>query len=249
MKTRYFVQLGVLSGVLSVSAITQDIHTTKSGAATAVPAVVRTTTSANGSVQQNSAAHATAISYLIITPKAATRARIMHAQTVHRGDQNMRQRTPLVPNFPDSNTETGAAKQNNTVAQPQPNTFTPPPRAYANYANAVPRPAGTNVLTNSSSKTNTTETARSEGPKVLPLYEANGPAYNDSDPLLGYQREQAEKGNPESQYAIGLRYLNGVGVEQNDVLAREWLEKASAGGNLRARAKLRELNAPIDLTK
>jgi hypothetical protein len=245
MTTLSFLQFGVLSGVLSVSAITQDASSAKSGTITVVPAVVRTTTSAAGSKSQNSPVRPTPISYVYITPKAATRARMIHAQTVHRADQNAK--TPLVPNFPDSNTETNAAKQNNTPPQQPFYTYTPPVRPYANTI--VPRPAGTNVLTNGSFKTNATETARSEGPKVMPIHEVSGPAYNDSDPLLGYQREQAEKGNPESQYAIGLRYLTGTGVEQSDTLGREWLEKASAGGNLKARAKLRELNAPVDLSK
>jgi TPR repeat protein len=43
---------------------------------------------------------------------------------------------------------------------------------------------------------------------------------------------------------MGLRYLDGNGVVQSDALAREWLTKASANGNLKARARLRALNSP-----
>jgi hypothetical protein len=79
--------------------------------------------------------------------------------------------------------------------------------------------------------------------KALPISVARGPAFDDRDPLLGYQQEQAAKGNPESQYAMGVRHLTGNGVVQDEGLAREWLEKASANGNLRARTKLRELKS------
>lgn len=237
MKTRYF--LGIVTGLLSVSAAT------KPDTLTTVPAVAR---NSNGTIQQSSAAHPVLIAsggtYLYITPKSATRARLMHAQTVHRADQNAKPKMPVIPNFPDSNTETATARPANN--QNNYNNYVPP--VYANNG------FGAAVTTNSfgarpSAKTNVTETAQVEGPKVMPIHEASGPAYNDSDPLLGYQREQAEKGNPESQYAMGLRYLRGTGVEQSDVLARQWFEKASAGGNLNARAKLRELNAPLDLSK
>jgi hypothetical protein len=77
--------------------------------------------------------------------------------------------------------------------------------------------------------------------KIQPISEVKGPAFNDNDPLLGYQKQQAEKGDPQAQYALGIRYLTGNGVEENFILARHWLEKSSKNGNLKARAKLREL--------
>jgi hypothetical protein len=77
--------------------------------------------------------------------------------------------------------------------------------------------------------------------RMPPISQAGGPLYNDSDPLLEYQKQHAAKGNPQSQYALGMRYLTGAGVEQSDVLARQWLERSSEGGNLRARAELRKL--------
>jgi hypothetical protein len=93
------------------------------------------------------------------------------------------------------------------------------------------------------------EKPKIEGPRPTPISEASGPLYNERDPLLGYQREQAEKGNSESQYALGMRYLSGTGVGQDEKLGREWLEKASAQGNLKARSKLRELNNPSNQTE
>jgi hypothetical protein len=68
--------------------------------------------------------------------------------------------------------------------------------------------------------------------------------FDDKETLLSYQKEQAEKGNAESQYAVGIRYLTGNGLEKNEQLAIEWLQRASSGGNLKARAKLRDLRSP-----
>lgn len=85
---------------------------------------------------------------------------------------------------------------------------------------------------------------QSRAERVQPISEVKGPAFNDRDSLLSYQRSEAEKGNPQAQFALGIRYLTGNGVEQNQSLAQQWLEKASAQGNLKARSKLRELKAP-----
>jgi TPR repeat protein len=128
--------------------------------------------------------------------------------------------SPVVPNPPSEN-----------------NTLTPARPFYA-YRQLMP------VSTNTTPKTKTMALNEQdeERPRSLPVSEYSGPAYNDSDPLLGYQQERAQKGNPESQYAMGLRYLEGNGVVQSDALAREWLSKASSNGNLKARAKLRALD-------
>ena len=40
-----------------------------------------------------------------------------------------------------------------------------------------------------------------------------------------------------------MRYLNGIGVEQNEVLAREYLEKSAAQGDTRASQGLKALGA------
>ena len=52
----------------------------------------------------------------------------------------------------------------------------------------------------------------------------------------------AEMGNAESQHALGLCYLLGEGVMQNDRQAIYWLEKAAAQGHSAAQELLSELN-------
>jgi TPR repeat protein len=171
--------------------------------------------------------------------KAGTRARntqILRNEMIRRQQQQLQQAQQQK-----AQQEQAAATNNqNPVLVPNPpseNAFTPAKPFYV-YRQFMP------VSTNAAPKTKTivlTEQGE-ETPRSLPVSEYSGPAYNDSDPLLGYQRERAQKGNPESQYALGLRYLDGNGVMQSDALAREWLAKASANGNLKARAKLRALD-------
>lgn len=44
-------------------------------------------------------------------------------------------------------------------------------------------------------------------------------------------RESAEKGNSDTQYELGWRYVDGVGVEQNATNAVAWFEKAADAGD------------------
>ncbi len=67
--------------------------------------------------------------------------------------------------------------------------------------------------------------------------------YNDSDSILEFQKQNASKGDSRSQYALGLRYLEGIGVERNEILAREYLQKSSAQGDPRAKEKLKQLES------
>jgi TPR repeat protein len=60
--------------------------------------------------------------------------------------------------------------------------------------------------------------------------------------LLAYQKEQAEKGSAVSQFDLGMRYLKGDGVEQDEKLGREWIEKSAKQGNEDAAKKLKELD-------
>jgi hypothetical protein len=65
--------------------------------------------------------------------------------------------------------------------------------------------------------------------------------YETDDPLLAFQRANAAKGFPESQYVMGMRYLSGLGVPQDEGKAREYLQAAASRGNFRAKEKLRQL--------
>ncbi len=59
--------------------------------------------------------------------------------------------------------------------------------------------------------------------------------------VLEFQKQQAEKGSSYAQYEMGLRYLEGRGVEQDAAKGREWLEKAAQNGSSEAKRKLQTL--------
>ena len=59
---------------------------------------------------------------------------------------------------------------------------------------------------------------------------------------LAFQKQQAEAGSPSFQYALGLRYLSGDGVEKNSETARHWFDLAAKQGNQQASKKMEELN-------
>jgi hypothetical protein len=65
--------------------------------------------------------------------------------------------------------------------------------------------------------------------------------YDDTNPLVEFQKQQAAKGFPPSQYVLGIRYLEGIGVEKNAAKGKELLNKAAAQGHLNARDKIREI--------
>jgi|GEM_PF-2941219 len=58
---------------------------------------------------------------------------------------------------------------------------------------------------------------------------------------VDYQKKRAEEGSGQAQYDLGVRYLKGDGVELNDKLGREWLEKSAKNGFSQAQRKLDEL--------
>lgn len=63
---------------------------------------------------------------------------------------------------------------------------------------------------------------------------------NDVKQFEFYKR-RAEEGSDHAQYELGVRYLNGKGVDKDEKLAREWLGKAAKQGNKEAAAKLAQL--------
>jgi len=50
--------------------------------------------------------------------------------------------------------------------------------------------------------------------------------------------DAAEQGDPEAQYKLALRYLEGDGVKKNEKTAAAWLEKAAAQDHKEAMKKL-----------
>lgn len=62
----------------------------------------------------------------------------------------------------------------------------------------------------------------------------------DAKVTAAYQR-RAEAGDAEAQYEVGLRCLDGKGIEKSVAKAREWLQKAASQSHSKAKAKLAEL--------
>eukprot|EP01051_Picozoa_sp_SAG22_P013573 SAG22_NODE_1537_length_4188_cov_108.843238_1_plen_134_part_00 len=58
-----------------------------------------------------------------------------------------------------------------------------------------------------------------------------------------YNRQAAEAGDSWALTKMGMRCLKGEGVPQDDLAARQWLERAAANGSKQALAKLTELDA------
>ena len=58
---------------------------------------------------------------------------------------------------------------------------------------------------------------------------------------VDFQKKRAEEGSGQAQYDLGVRYLKGDGVQRNDPLGREWLQKSANNGYIHAQRKLDEL--------
>lgn len=77
-----------------------------------------------------------------------------------------------------------------------------------------------------------------------PIVPAATPEQKDAaeKKLIEWQKQRAQSGSDNAQYELGVRYLTGKGVEQNDAEAKKWLQKAAAQGHSQAKRKLEELN-------
>jgi TPR repeat protein len=58
---------------------------------------------------------------------------------------------------------------------------------------------------------------------------------------IEFQKRRAEEGSATAQYDLGMRYLKGDGVEQNEAKGRELLEASAKNGFNPAAKKLEEL--------
>ncbi|MDB6130269.1 MAG: Sel1 repeat [Verrucomicrobiales bacterium] len=64
------------------------------------------------------------------------------------------------------------------------------------------------------------------------------------DKLIQFQMRQAAIGLPTAQYELGLRYLNGDGLEKQPDKARELFQKSAAQGNAEAKKQLEAMPPP-----
>src|SRR2546430_1670593 len=60
--------------------------------------------------------------------------------------------------------------------------------------------------------------------------------YNsESEPVIFYEnlkdtQKEAENGNKEAQFNLGVYYEKGIGIEKNEVKAFDWYQKAAENG-------------------
>ncbi len=97
-------------------------------------------------------------------------------------------------------------------------------------------------MSDQSSKNGSTLMSRAEaGDPVAQIELARQLAESTVPDLLGavrWFRAAAEKGNPEAQYLLAVRYLNGQGVEQSPTEAVNWLRRAAEQGHAGAQDSL-----------
>ena len=67
--------------------------------------------------------------------------------------------------------------------------------------------------------------------------------------LVAYYKARAEKGSESALFELAMRYLAGKGVEKNEKLGMEWLEKAAKNGSTAAGKKLAELKPAVKTTE
>ena len=77
-------------------------------------------------------------------------------------------------------------------------------------------------------------------PKPKPIAEG-GTVFDDRRAVLEYQQQSARKGNAQALYTMALRYLDGIDVSKNEMLAMQYLHEARNAGEVRARDKITEL--------
>ncbi|HEY1170369.1 MAG TPA: hypothetical protein VGH19_03275 [Verrucomicrobiae bacterium] len=105
-------------------------------------------------------------------------------------------------------------------------------------------PGGLGVTPEAYNKAKAVATTTPPAPVVVPrnINPAKQTAEETELKVLDFQRQQAEKGSGYAQYQLGLRYLEGRGVELDATKGREWLEKAAQNGNADAIKKLSALD-------
>jgi len=59
--------------------------------------------------------------------------------------------------------------------------------------------------------------------------------------MIEFQKKRAAEGSPSAQYELGLRYLAGDGVEQDEAAGMKLLEQSAAQDYTLAKKKVEEL--------
>ncbi len=132
---------------------------------------------------------------------------------------------------------------------PVPQAAPPPddPRFTSRYGSARPRTAQPAVAPTA---TPVRPSAAAPAPGSVAAPVAIPAPVRQADPereqrIINFQRQNAASGNPSAQYDLGMRYLRGNGVEQDDTQAMEWLKLAAQNGDGRAKKELAALQAKV----
>lgn len=59
---------------------------------------------------------------------------------------------------------------------------------------------------------------------------------------IEFQKKRAEEGSATAQYDLGMRYLNGDGVERSAEMAKKWIDLAAKQDHTQAKQQLELLN-------
>ena len=75
------------------------------------------------------------------------------------------------------------------------------------------------------------------------LYQEGLEAYDNSDyeTAFSYFRQAAEQGHTNAEYEVGMCYLDGDGVNEDEYEAAKWFRKAALKGHEEAQFELAEL--------
>ena|SRR5438477_2531025 len=106
----------------------------------------------------------------------------------------------------------------------------PPPAGGAPASKPAPPPRTAAPMTNNTAVPAPPRPADAEKAKLETLRKT-----------IEFQKKRAAEGSPSAQYELGLRYLSGDGVEQDEAAGRKWLEDSAKQDYTPAKKKLDEL--------
>jgi hypothetical protein len=112
-----------------------------------------------------------------------------------------------------------------------------PPICFGDYSDPAAMRVLADVLTVGEAEI---ENAFSCGQRHITVNSAEAPDYVQRANL---DREKAEKGDPEAQYALGIDYEYGLGVQQDLSQSAKWYRSAADDGYLQAQSSLGEMYA------
>lgn len=141
---------------------------------------------------------------------------------------------------------TGAPKATLTPTQEKPETHNPPAEAYSGAAAIAPSTTAGGFRSDASPST-----PIGQGPSIRDTRTEPGTVSGETgqarvtqtpgDSIVEYQKQDAAKGFPEAQYALGMRYMTGNGVPKDTTKGTQLINQAADNGSDRAREKRREI--------